>query len=534
MVPVGLKILSKSVAFAARFFTPLFLLSLFIVSNVFNLNELKLSKIIFDGFCNNENMDGLGRIVCPMVPMEDPFFNNTHLNKQYNIPLLISTTKIKDDIVINADSSAPSSLYLIMEVCNSYKTNVSKSTLLADLCVLINDTLKETRNEFKFNQNLSGGHEELVKWKNVAALLQRLPNNGKLSHIKLLSSLNKNKILEKVINSVLSLNESENKENLSESPELTTDLLVTSDILTLVGDPFKLLSGVAFPELIYNSFGTIHESIYRLFLSFPEASAALLHMRNLGFEGPEFSSFEPKIDRFTYLAIFLSSFQLLLTYSFEFVPLYSGIVKSAYNRDVTHQKYKYSHLLVEFTDDLESKTFVENIMMSLNAFAINLNLRNKLFMAGDIGFKFTKKLVEILALMNIPSDNMYNKDRQALISLKLNEGLTYLGKFISFDHDSDGFISFEEFTKASIDLNSFVDDVMSVFNSKEEQKGDQEGLQADDDGLQFVNMLKSQNSLYDKIIDEFIISDIDRNDNLSVEEFIELTLSTSIAENIHT
>ncbi|UKJ90658.1 hypothetical protein MACJ_001592 [Theileria orientalis] len=532
MVPIGLKILSKSVAFAARFFTPLFLLFLFIVSNVFNLNELKLSKIIFDGLCNNENRDGLGRIVCPMVPMEDPFLNNRDVNKQYNIPLLISTTKIKDDIVINADSSTPSSLYLIMEVCNSYKTNVSNSTLLADLCVLINDTIKEASSEFEFNQNLSGGHEELVKWKNVAALLQRLPNNGKLSHIALLSGLNKNKIFEKVINSVLSLNESESNENLSESPEMT-DLLVTSDILTLVGDPFKLLSSVAFPKLIYNSFGTIQESIHRLFLSFPESSAALLHMKNLGFEGLDFSSFEPKIDRFTYLAVFLSSFQLLLTYSFEFVPLYTGIVKSAYNSDVTHEKYRYSHLLSEFTNDSESKTFVENIMKGLTSFAINLNLKNKLFMVGDIGLKFTKKMVEILALMNIPSDNTYNGDRHSLISFKLREGLMYLGKFISFDHDNDGFISFEEFTKASIDLNSFVDDIMSVFNNKEEQKGSQ-GLQADDDGLQFVNLLKSQNSIYDKIIDEFIISDIDRDDLLSVEEFIELTLSTCIVENIHT
>ncbi|UKK01820.2 hypothetical protein MACK_001173 [Theileria orientalis] len=534
MVPIGLKILSKSVAFAARFFTPLFLLFLFIVSNVFNLNELKLSKIIFDGFCNNENMDGLGRIVCPMVPMEDPFLNNVNLNKQYNIPLLISTTKIKDDIIINADSSTPSSLYLIMEVCNSYRTNVSKSTLLADLCVLINDTLKESRSEFNFNQNLSESHEELVKWKNVAALLQRLPNNGKLSHITLLSSLNRNKILEKVINSVLSLNESEGNENLSETPEMTTDLLVTSDILSLVGDPFKLLSGVAFPKLIHNSFGTIQESIYRLFLSFPEASAALLHMRNLGFEGLEFSSFEPKIDRFTHLAIFLSSFQLLLTYSFEFVPLYTGIVKSAYNSEVTHEKYKYSHLLSEFTDDSESKTFVENIMRGLTSFAINLNLKNKLFMVGDIGLKFTNKLVEILVLMNIPSDNTYDGDRHSLISSKLREGLTYLGKFISFDHDNDGFISFEEFTKASIDLNSFVDDVMSVFKNKEEQKGNKEGIQTDDDGLKFVNLLKSQNSIYDKIIDEFIISDIDRDDILTVEEFMELTLSTCIVENIHT
>ncbi|EAN33097.1 putative integral membrane protein [Theileria parva strain Muguga] len=573
---ISFKKLSKSLGLAARVLTPLVLFLLFWFSNVLKLNELRVSKFIYNGICNNESMDGLGRIVCPAVPLEDElmFFRGkeTRDSGEISLPVVISTTKQTDNVVINTDSSTPSSLYLILKMCSDYKTreNKPKIRLLDDLCPIISDSLE---NSDLIQQNHRNGHvgtnvqydRELVLWLNVSSLLRKLPYSGKLKHVKLLShSLNKNEIMYKVLNSISSYHDhiTINTNNTSNNNTTTNtikdgdmkskgrsgcdrkrvgssgglNLLVTSDILSSSDDPFRLLVETAFPSLIAESFGTIQESVHRLFLSFPESSAALLHMRKIGFGGINFSSLEPEINRFTFLSVFLSALQLLLTYSFDNFKLYDGIIESSYsdmtnhwdkpNSSMKNSKDKKNNSLLNEFDDLDSRVFVDFITRRLGSFFINLEIKKRLFNVGNLGVKFTVKFLHNLILTNLTQSNVVKGSGIELMKGKLRESLTALGKFISFDFDNDGEVSFEEFTKGSIDMNDFVNDVISAVDSYGKS-----GLEKDRE-LQFVHLLKSQNTLYDKIIDEFIISDTDKNDSLSLDEFLELNLSTSIISNI--
>uniref|UniRef100_A0A3B0MLY2 Uncharacterized protein n=1 Tax=Theileria annulata TaxID=5874 RepID=A0A3B0MLY2_THEAN len=577
---ISLKKLSKSLVLAARVLTPLVLLLLFWFSNVLKLNELSVSRFIYNGICNNESMDGLGRIVCPSVPLEDELLvlkgKDAREVGEMSLPVVISTTKQTDNVVINSDSSTPSSLYLILKMCSEYRTREKKHKirLLDDLCPIISESL-ENSDLIQLsgkNSQINQYGREIVLWSSVSSLLRSLPYSGKLKHVKLLSnSLNKNEIMYKVLNSVssyqdhITTNNNINTNSFNTCNSIKDDdtksknksgcnrrnmssglnLLVTSGILSSSDDPFRLLVETAFPTLIAESFGTIQESIHRLFLSFPEASASLLHMRKIGFEGINFSSLEPEIDRFTFLSVFLSALQLLLTYSFDNFKLYDGIVESSYsdmtnhwdkpNNQMNNSKDEKFHsskgkkmnksLLNEF-DDLDSRIFVDFITHRLGSFFINLEVKKRLFTIGNLGTKFTAKFLHNLILTNLTQPNLVKGSGTELMKCKLRESLTALGKFISFDFNNDGEVSFEEFTKGSIDMNDFVNDVISAVDTYGKS-----GLEKDPE-LQFVHLLNSQNTLYDKIIDEFIISDTDKNDSLSLDEFLELNLSTSIISNI--
>ncbi|AFZ79938.1 hypothetical protein BEWA_027870 [Theileria equi strain WA] len=494
----------SSVVATIYYFTPFLIIFFFSVVQLLNVNESYLLKLIFGEICQNGTPNTLASIVCPIPPLRR-VGELKSTNDSYTMPVIVATTKSTTGVTVKTDYATPTPLYTIVGMCSNHgSSNANHLSILNDVCDIVHGSINSSELKQKLDEANRDRHlnDDIIKWSHVSILMQKLPVSGKIWHIKWLMHMNKNKTLSKVLDAMLSV--------AVKSQENINHLKARTNLLYELDDPFLFAAQTAFPVFVDAELKIQQDSLKRLFAAFPEAFVAFVHARTLGFRKVNFLTFEPDTDRFTFLSVYLCTLQLLTTYVFPPIKVYNEVVDSDFLNTNRSVGTEFPSILQEFVNDSLSRVFLDKVILSVDSVGLMHDERELLFTIMEVGLQFAN----IFLLRNSPIKFMDGNviNRNVLIK-RLRKGLILLGKFIASDTNTDGVLSFKEF------INAGTKDHETILRREQDREPEQSSMRN-------VRIMRTREDLRDKVVEEFILSDINKDNYITLEEYMDVITST--------